>query len=302
MKKNNINSLHILLGLGRNIALVLLLILAGAVTVMSQDDEVPVDRPVLYTFNGSWLIDNQSVMVHAPGTFEFGIQHRFGTMENGYDDLLGLYAPSNIRLGFNYVPINNLSVGFGLTKKKHTLDFNIKYAILKQTRSGNMPVSLTYYGNMAWDTRDEDAVGEVYNESDRLSYFHQLIIARKVTDWLSLQLAGSLSHYNLVQEFRENDHYAASLGGKIKVTETLYAIFNVDQPITKHSAQNPNPNVSFGIEMATSSHEFQIFLGNYDNLIPQENNFFNANNYTEEGESFWSNYLIGFNITRLWNW
>jgi hypothetical protein len=82
----------------------------------------------------------------------------------------------------------------------------------------------------------------------------------------------------------------------------LYAIFNVDQPITKHTAGNPNPNLSLGIEMATSSHEFQIFIGNYQSIIPQENNFFNGNDYMAEGESFWSNYLIGFNITRMWNW
>ncbi|MDX1685494.1 MAG: DUF5777 family beta-barrel protein [Saprospiraceae bacterium] len=281
----------------------LLIVMLSVSWSMAQDEEggLP-DRPVLYTFNGAWLIDNQSVMVHTPGTFEFDILHRFGTMGNGYDDLYGLYASSNIRLGFSYVPIENLMVGFGLTKRKHLLDFNLKYALLKQTRSDAMPVSVTYFGNMAWDTRDEAMIGEVYNESDRLSFFHQVIVARKFTDWLSLQVAGSVSHYNLVSDQRENDHYAIAGGGSIKLTETLYAIFNVDQPITQHTAGNPNPNLSVGIEMATSSHEFQIFLGNYQNIIPQENNFFNSNNYNAEGESFWSNYLIGFNITRLWNW
>jgi hypothetical protein len=281
-----------------------LLLMALAVnyaTAQDEDSGTP-DRPVLYTFNGTWLIDNQSVMVHSPGTFEFDILHRFGTMGNGYDDLYGLYASSNIRLGFNYVPIENLSVGFGLTKRKHLLDFNLKYALLKQTRSGAVPVSLTYFGNMAWDTRDEQIVGEVYNETDRFSYFHQLIVARKMTDWMSLQVAGSMSHFNMVSPQRENDHFAISGGGSFKLTETLYAIFNVDQPITKHTAGNPNPNLSLGIEMATSSHEFQIFIGNYQSIIPQENNFFNGNDYMAEGESFWSNYLIGFNITRMWNW
>ena len=68
------------------------------------------------TFESIWLIDNQTVQVPLKGTLEFDIQHRFGTINNGYDDLWGFYAPSNIRLGFGYTPITNLMIGFGLIK------------------------------------------------------------------------------------------------------------------------------------------------------------------------------------------
>jgi hypothetical protein len=59
---------------------------------------------------------------------------------------------------------------------------------------------------------------------------------------------------------------------------------------------NPRPNVSFGLELSTSAHAFQFFLGNYASITPQRNNYFNKNDYTN-GE-----FLIGFNITRLWNY
>ncbi len=52
------------------------------------------------TFESIWLIDNQTVHVPLRRTFEFDILHRFGTIKNGYSDFLGLYAPSNIRIGF----------------------------------------------------------------------------------------------------------------------------------------------------------------------------------------------------------
>lgn len=74
------------------------------------------------TFESIWLIDNQTVMVPLRKTFEFDILHRFGTINNGYSDLWGLYAPSNIRMGFGYTPINNLMVGFGLTKDRMLWD------------------------------------------------------------------------------------------------------------------------------------------------------------------------------------
>jgi hypothetical protein len=69
------------------------------------------------TFESVWLIDNQTTQVPLQGTLEFDISHRFGTMDKGYEDFFGLYAPSNIRIGFGYTPINNLMVGFGFTSK-----------------------------------------------------------------------------------------------------------------------------------------------------------------------------------------
>jgi hypothetical protein len=280
------------------------LLLVMGITGYGQDaDQEPDQRPVRSTFQSALLLNNQSVMVPAKGTFEFDIIHRFGTVGNGYEDLFGFYASSNIKLGFTYAPKERLSIGFGLTKRKHILDFNAKYAIIQQTRSGSVPVSVTYFGNMAVDSRKEEVRGEVFHSSDRLSFFNQLIVARRVSSAFSVQLAGSMSHFNLIDKTMKNDHFAVALGGKIKIMETMSGLFNIDQPVTKHDLGNPNPNVSFGIEVATSSHAFQIFLGNYSAIIPQENNVFNSNNIKpEEGETLGDNFLIGFNITRLWNW
>ena len=271
--------------------------------MIAQEAEPPKeDKPVRSTFESALIIDNQTVMVPIKGTLEFDIMHRFGTLGNGYEDLFGLYASSNMKLGFTYSAMNNLAVGFGLTKRKHLLDFSAKYAILKQMRSDKMPVSVTYYGDMAIDTRKAESREEVYNSSDRYSYFHQIMVARKFSDRISLQVAGSLSHYNIASEGMKHDHIAISASGKIGMTESMNAIFNYDQPITKHSVNNPNPNISLGFEVSTSAHAFQVFVGNYSSIIPQENNVFNSNNFNPDGEEgITDNFLIGFNITRLWN-
>lgn len=277
----------------------LFLIAWGVLPAFGQEESLPEkDKPVRSTFESAWILDNQSVMVPIKGTLEFDISHRFGTFRNGFNDLFGLYANSNIRLGFGYAPIENLYVGFGLTKYKNLIDLNLKYALLKQTRTGKIPVSITYFGNIAIDPRDEDSREEVFNSSDRYSFFHQVIIARKFTDWLSLQLSPSLSHYNIIEKTMKNDHFAVALSGQIGITGSMDIIFGVDQPITKHTLDNPNPNLSLGLQIATSSHAFQIFIGNYNSIVPQENNVFNQKNYAE---GFQENFLIGFNITRLWN-
>jgi hypothetical protein len=42
-------------------------------------------------------------MVPTKHTLEMDIMHRFGTIDKGYKDLWGFFAPSNIRLGVNYL-------------------------------------------------------------------------------------------------------------------------------------------------------------------------------------------------------
>ncbi len=297
------------------------------VSVLAQEvtgkDEVKAKptkvKPVKNTFQSIWIIDNQTVMVPVKGTFEMDIQHRFGTVQNGYKDFWGLFAPSNIRLGFGYSPINKLFVGLGITKDKMLWDGSAKYAILQQTK-GKYPVSLTYYGNMAYDTR-KDPDGSLFKySSQRWSFFHQLIIARKITEKFSVQVAPSISHQNAVngyytkndstgqEKFKEMkfDHIALAISARYKLTNVMSFMINYDQPLTKHATKNPHPNFSFGLEMNTSNHSFQIFAGNYSLLSPQQNNLYNQYNpfgYTRDGTKVkGGQFVIGFNITRLWNY
>ena len=274
----------------------------------AQDStEVPVKvvkkvKPAKNTFDNIWIIDNQTVMVPIKGTFQMDIMHRFGTVKNGYKDFWGFFAPSNIRLGFEYVPINKLMVGLSITKANMTWEGYVKYAIIKQTPK-QYPVSVTYYGNMAYDSREKE---NFVHFSDRLMYFNQLIIGRKISDKVSVQVSPSHTHVNIVNgyfyepgKFRgamNHEHFAVAVAARYKMKQAMNLIANIDQPITKHRSNNPDPNVSFGLEMTTSAHTFQFFLGNYSYITPERNNYFNHNDYTK------GQFLIGFNITRLWNY
>lgn len=283
------------------IVIVLCGFLAIGFNSIAQDNAETKKEYVRRTFDGNFLIDNQTVMVPSKQVFEFVIQHRFGVVNNGYKDFYGIYAPSNIRLGFSYTPISNLQVGFGFTKEKMMWDGNVKYAILKQSKVGGLPFSATYYGNFAVDTREKK--GNFVNNTDRISYFNQLIFARKITDKFSVQFAPSLTWYNNVEGYvntegiikpkMKNSHLAMSFSGKYSMSEKINILANYDQPLTEHKTNNPNPNISFGIELVTSSeHAFQLFIGNYQSIVPQANNFYNKNDYSK------GDFLIGFNISR----
>ncbi len=301
-----------------------------------SDKSEPVKvKPVKNTFQSIWISDNQTVFVPIKKTLEMDIMHRFGTWNNGYEDFWGFFAPSNIRIGFNYVPVNKLNVGIGFTKTTAAVipgattssisgplwDVNLKYAIITQTK-GKYPVSVSYYVNVAYNDK-KDPNKEIYRySSDRLNYFNQVLIARKVTEKLSVQIAPSVSHQNVVNGYftklndstlkinpsMKFDHFAVALSARYKVTNVTSVMVNYDQPLTKHATSNPNPSLSFGMEFNTSSHSFQLFFTNYYYLNPSINNMFNSNNpfkYTDKStnaEVSGGRFLIGFNITRLWNY
>ena len=290
-------------------------------TIAEKVDKAPAKvKPVKHSFQSIWIIDNQTVMVPVKGTFEMDIMHRFGTIKKGYEDLGGFFAPSNIRLGVTYAPINKLNIGFGITKSAMLWDVNAKYSIMTQEK-GKYPVSISYYGDMGYSSmRDPDKTIFKYS-SQRMSFFNQIIIARKITDKLSIQVSPNVSHQNAVNGYYTKndstgkvifktmkfDHFAISFSGRYKLTNVTSFMINYDQPITVHATNNPNPNLAFGFEFNSSGHSFQLFMGNYSLLSPQRNNLYNTNSpfpYTQaDGTKMkGGNFLIGFNITRLWNW
>lgn len=265
----------------------------GSTQLIAQEEDQG-SRPVRDPFESAVLIDNQTVIVPTAKTLEFDMVHRFGVVENGISDFFGMYAPgANIRLGLTYSVIENLSVGVGFTKLNKYVDFNAKYAILKQTRDWSTPVNLTFFGNIAIDTREE-AVFE--KDLHRLSSFAEMIIATRFTPNLSVQVTPSFSHFNAVDSAMSNDIIGVGISGRYKISAQSAVIFDFNQPVTTHDdIVDVKPNVGIGVEVSTSSHAFQMFVSTFQGILPQHNMVFSENEFNKGG------ILLGFNITRLWN-
>lgn len=271
------------------------------------------DYPVSATFESGYLIDAQTVVIPDKKTLEMVMQHKFGTIENGHSNLWGIYGSANIRLGLNYVPCKNVQIGAGITKRYMTTDLNAKWTVLQQTRKNSMPVSVTLYGNIGIDGRNISAfesgmVREAYSGPtlhykfyDRYSYFSQLIVGRKFTEWLSLQAAVSFTHYNAVGTLYDHDKVGVHASGRIKVSPQGSIIFNYDNPLKikdiseqREWTNHPKPSVAFGYEVSTGTHAFQVFMASTTSLLPQDNIMWNQNEMDKTG------FAIGFVITRLW--
>jgi hypothetical protein len=283
--------------------LIFFVLAAFMVSVSAQDEATQKkSNPVRFTFGTGILIENQTVATPYKGGLELQIQHRFSLIEN-YHNLFGIYGAANTRLGLNYGITERLMVAVGTTKDYKLQDLAWKYLILRQNEDNSMPVSLAYYGNIVADLRQEDAFGPVerFKDIHRLSYFTQLILARKFNDVFSLQVAPSFVYFNAVPLYANDQRYknwniGLSAGAKATIVGAHSLILEYDQLLTKQNLDQlpdnkPQPNLAIGWEIDTATHSFEVFATNYSQIVSQRNLVFNTNDFTK------GDYMFGFNIT-----
>ena len=259
---------------------------------VKAEKKVKKEKPARPAFESSFIFDNPTNELLRKNALEVQMGHRFGLISGGTNDLAGFWAPSNIRIGLQFGITDRINIGYGTTKFNRFQDFNLKVNLLQQTRSNKYPISITYYGNIAIDARTKE---NFQYTQDRNSYFSQLIFARRFSPNFSMQIAPSISHFNVVDNTMRNDMIAVAIGGRYKISPGTAIMIDYSQPITEFMKNNPHPGITVGFEFGTSAHAFQIFASNYNAIVPQKNYMYNTNDF------FNGDILIGFNITRIYN-
>jgi hypothetical protein len=95
------------------------------------------------------------------------IQHDFGTIQDHWSDLWGIWGASNIRLGMSYTITKDLQIGFATTKFNLLQDLSLKYVFVRQ-RQGGFPVTISAFGNVALNASNKSQLGNnmLSNELD----------------------------------------------------------------------------------------------------------------------------------------
>lgn len=245
------------------------IVLGGGTTAQAQDDllallgEEEVTDYTTASFKTTRVVNLHSLENTHAGVLDFKINHRFGQLNQGVYDLFGLDNAS-IRLGLDYGITSRLQIGVGRSTYQKMLDGYLKYRILRQSKGKvNMPVSVTavagmYANTLKWANPER----ENYFTS-RLSYAWQLLVGRKFNDWITVQLAPTLIHRNLVPVRTEkNDVYALGIGVRQRLTRrvTLNAEYTWVAPDQLNARYRDAVSVGFDIE--TGGHVFQLHLTN----------------------------------------
>lgn len=285
----------------------LLSILIGcSMTGFAQDDllnlleDEPTTEYATATFKGTRVVNFQSSEIPAKGVMQFMIMHRFGSMNDDY--LYNFFGLDNaqIRLGFDYSFTDWLNVGIGRSSATKTYDGFVKAKILRQSKGAvNMPISLLYYGSMNYNSqRWNDNLP--HDESERLSYVNQLIIARKFNESISFQLSPTMVHFNYVETSDQpNDLYSLGMAGRVKVTNRIaitaeYNLGLTDNFYYVEGVKTPYEDaLSLGVDIETGGHVFQFHITNSRGLADPQ--------WMGRTPGSWGNgdIFLGFNISRV---
>jgi hypothetical protein len=293
-----------------------------SLSVFAQTDSVPkpVDKgkkPVKDAWAGTILVDAQTPLLPYKGSLELIIQHRFSSMVNNIHDLFGLYGASNIRLAMQYAICDKFMVGFSTEKDKKYQEFYGKFKITDQNRDNSMPLSISAFANVCISAQPKSYFGldSTYKFADRLSYFAQVIFARKFTNWLSFEIAPSWTHVNKVEGVKvsdtnrttnnihsqykklyQSDVLGATAAARLRFHNNMSFLLEYDQGFYLKVAQRqqvfPMPNAALAFEINSNTHCFQVFASTYRGLIPQQNFLMN-----QRDVRYLKDFMIGFNIT-----
>ena len=243
---------------------------------------------VTATFKGTHIINAQSIETPGQGTLAFLIQHRFGTLNSGAYNFFGL-DQAVLRLSFEYGLTNRLAVGVGRSNVEKTFDGFVKYRALQQTTGARpMPVAVTLFASSAITTLKFNSVAGVADRStaSRVDYAYQVLIARKFTPGLSVQLMPTLIHRNYVaREGMQNDVYSIGGGLRQKLTKRLALTADYFYLLPGYAADNFRNALGVGVDIETGGHIFQLHLTNSKGMtekffVPQtDGNFFNGDIY-----------------------
>ena len=243
------------------------------------------------TFKTTHLIIGQSVENVGKGSLNVLISHHFGKVNDGLYNFFGL-DQSTIRLGVEYGITNRLEAGIGRSSLQKTADGYVKYKILRQNNI-DMPLTVTYFGGMAMNTlKWADPTRKNFFTS-RLSFVNQLLIARKFTEDLSLQLMPTHVHKNLVPRIvDQNDVFAVGAGGRYKFTRRMSVNAEYYYLLPGQSAKDFQNSLSLGVDLETGGHVFQLFFTNSQPLFER--------GFVSETQGKWNKAEIffGFNIIR----
>lgn len=277
-------------------------IVAGILSAQAQEDDLlsllnDGNEETSYTiasFKTSRIINLHSLETTAGGVLDVKISHRFGFINGGLYELFGLDG-ATIRIGADYGITDQFSVGLGRSSFEKTYDGFLKYKFLRQsTGKRNVPISAVLFAGTAIQTLKWSNPERDYKFANRMTYSAQLILGRKFSEGLSLQLSPTFLHRNLVSTAAEkNDVFALGVGGRIKLSKRVTLNSEYIYVLPDQLAPAYTNSFSIGFDIETGGHVFQLQFTNSTSMIEK--------GFVGETTGVWGDGDIhfGFNISRV---
>ncbi len=247
----------------------------------------PENNTIQNVFKGTRFINGQSANLAEAGELQLQIQHRFGDISGGMYEFFGLDL-ATMRLGFEYGVSKNFTAGIGRSDLLKTYDALLKFRLSQQ--SDNFPVTIVATAEGSIPTVKDLFPASKNNFSDKVSESLQLNIAKTI-GILGLQVSPGYLHTGyLFIENNDFDLFTLGLGSSLKLSKHLSVNAEYLNPF--ESKLQANKPLSFGVDLSTGGHLFQLMVTNSQALINQG---LYTNTYGDWGKG---HIYLGFNLIR----
>lgn len=243
-------------------------------------------------FKGLKIVNFESTKMVPHKQLYFVVSHRFGSIKTGIEDFFGL-DQAVTRLNFIYGITEGINLGVSRSSFQRTYESSLKLRLLRQKKGGS-PFTIVLFNTVLLNTALDEELLPGLKFENRLGYSTQVLISKKISPNLSLQLAPSFFHDNLVAiDEQENSQYSIGIGGRHKLTKRWSV--NMDYGLHLNRASNSpfkNP-FSIGFDLETGGHVFQL---HFTNAQPM-----NTNTFLGQATGDWSktDVFFGFNLSRV---
>lgn len=265
---------------------------AQTIDLFADSASKPPNDIISSSFKTTRIVNGHSIENTGAGILDFKIMHRFGAINQGGYEFFGL-DQATMRMGLDYGLTKNLMIGIGRSTFQKQFDGFVKYKIIRQqVGEHNIPISISYVGSIIYKSlKNATTIYEPY-VSDKFSFAHQILLARKFNDQFSLQLTPTLLHYNIVENVNiPNDFYSLGIGFRQRISKRVNITTEYFYRIDKLAGYY-DP-LSVGVDIETGGHVFQLHVSNSNGMTQRT--------FINETTGSWGkgDLRFGFNINRV---
>lgn len=223
--------------------------------LLSEIDTTMNKQVVNSAFKALKIVNLESTKVAAKGDLYFIVAHRFGSVKDGFEGFYGL-DNANTQIKFLYGLTDWLTISGARSELAY--DFSVKYR-LKDQVEGGFPVAIAGFNSLAINNTLKESLYPNMNFENRLIYVTQILISRKFTERLSLELAPTFFHENFVtNDLQDNSQYAIGVGGRYKISKRVSINADYAAHLNRASGSIYKNPLSIGVDLETGGHVFQM--------------------------------------------
>lgn len=248
------------------------LLLLAQNDLLKEIDDKSMESTANPAFKALKIVNFESTKLIGKGDFYLIISHRFDYLDQGIKEFFGL-DNAFTQLKFAYGITDKFTIQVARSGFQKTYDLGLKYLIISQKTNGS-PVAIAFFNSLAANTELDKANYPSLDFQDRLSYVSQLLISRKITDKLSLEVAPTFFHEGFLVEIldennnvvtpnpQDKNQFAVGIGGRYKLSKRLSLNMDYGAHLNRASQSVFKNPLSVGLDIDTGGHIFQVLFTN----------------------------------------